>query len=147
MTDKRQEIRDLIAAATKGEWTFSRYINADGSEPKTREEFAAILAQSVQKSEGNNENLYGVGAKDDKGDLVVCYTGNGPTSFANAAFLSASKEIVAYLLSELDAALEVVGKARRWNKDYAADEKASHPEETRIALSHAVDAFDARGSK
>jgi hypothetical protein len=62
-------------------WEVSRYIRSNGETPRTPEDLIEILSESVRKSPGLE--LFGV-AMEGSGNVVICYTGNGPTSLENA---------------------------------------------------------------
>ena len=62
-------------------WEVSRYLRSNGEAPQTPEDLIEILSESVRKSPGME--LFGV-AMEGSDQVVLCYTGNGPTSLENA---------------------------------------------------------------
>lgn len=72
-------------------WTLSNFTKPDGSEIKTSQDVADTVAFSTLQCEGTE--LWGVtlDEKDAEGRvLVICYTGNGPHSEANARLIVAA---------------------------------------------------------
>lgn len=82
---------------TKGPWGWGRFPNQDGVPAQTVEEVIECMAYSARQSELGE--LWGVmgGTPDDP--VVVCYTGNGPTSEANARFIRAAPDLLEALIS------------------------------------------------
>jgi len=80
--------KDRMSEETKrtpGPWVATRFLKPDGTEIKTVGDVVEVLSASATKSE--NAFLYGVTTERENDHLVVCYTGNGPTSRANASFI------------------------------------------------------------
>ncbi len=72
-------------------WTFTYFTKPDGSDIETPQDVADTVAHSSLQCEGTT--LWGVtlDEKDEHGrSLVVCYTGNGPHSEANARLIVAA---------------------------------------------------------
>jgi hypothetical protein len=72
-------------------WTLTYFTKPDGTEIKTPQDVADTVAHSALQCEG--KVLWGVtlGEKDEDGRiLVICYTGNGPHSEANARLIAAA---------------------------------------------------------
>jgi len=72
-------------------WTLSFFTKPDGSEIKTPQDVAETVAFSATQCEGTT--LWGVTLddKDEQGRTkVICYTGNGPQSEANARLIVAA---------------------------------------------------------
>ena len=82
---KRNEMRkQLKAAATIPPWEWGNLAGLDSHE-------AMIDYVSKTIRVGHSERFYGVVAIDKIGPADVCHTGNGPTSAANAAFITAAR--------------------------------------------------------
>lgn len=67
-------------------WEANRFLKGDGTEIETVEDVAVILSNSALA--GDRAELFGVtnGDTDESGlSTIICYTGNGPRSQANAA--------------------------------------------------------------
>ena len=79
MSDKR------INERSPGAWEWAIFHPFDGSKLETKEQIKKILCDSVDKSP--LIELNGVLVKANGEDVVVCYTGNGPHSYANADFI------------------------------------------------------------
>jgi hypothetical protein len=72
-------------------WTFTYFTKPDGSEIKTPQDVADTVAHSALKCEGTT--LWGVTLDEPDEDgctPVICYTGNGPHSEANARLIVAA---------------------------------------------------------
>jgi hypothetical protein len=72
-------------------WTFTYFSKPDGSDIKTPQDVADTVAHSALSCEGTK--LWGVSLDElaeDGSVLVVCYTGNGPHSEANARLIVAA---------------------------------------------------------
>lgn len=72
--------------ATPGPWIWTRFLNPGGTPITSKDQIKAMLCESVDKCEGLY--LYGVTARDEGGEVVVCYTGNGPMSRNNAEVIA-----------------------------------------------------------
>lgn len=68
---------------TPGKFLFTRFTKPDGSSIATPFEVAEHMADSAMKCTGST--LWGVTVGKDDNSLIICYTGNGPTSEENAA--------------------------------------------------------------
>ena len=91
-------IRAALKKATQQEWEWAFYSKPDGSDIKTVEDVAETLA--FQARQGTGTILWGVGIKGH--DLIVASTGNGPTSEANAALISAAPAWLRELCDEVE---------------------------------------------
>jgi hypothetical protein len=72
-------------------WTFTYFTKPDGSEIKTPQDVAETVASSALKCEGTT--LWGVTLDEPDAEgrtVVICYTGNGPHSEANARLIVAA---------------------------------------------------------
>ncbi len=69
---------------TKLPWEANKFTKLDGSEIKTVADVVECLKSSAELAGGLE--LYGVAPKG-RDDIIICYTGNGETSKANAAFI------------------------------------------------------------
>jgi len=103
MNEQLKAIRELVEQTTPGEWEWANFRNEDGTPIKSKDEIKALLCKSVDKSVGEGLHLAGVTAKDENGDLVICYTGNGPRSHKNANFIAVAHQAIPYLFALLDA--------------------------------------------
>ncbi len=74
-----------MSQPTSTPWEFTNYTKFDGSPILTAFDVAEITAQSALKSD--TAELWGVSIPGPEGP-VICYTGNGPTSQVNAAFIA-----------------------------------------------------------
>jgi len=74
---------------TKEPWMFTKFTKADGSPIKTSQDVIDTLAHSARKSD--IAELWGVTIdhEDDESAIVICYSGNGPTSQDNARRIAA----------------------------------------------------------
>jgi len=72
-------------------WKFTYFSKPDGSDIETPQDVADTVAHSALQGDGTK--LWGVtlDEKDEEGrTLVICYTGNGPHSEANARLIVAA---------------------------------------------------------
>ena len=87
-------------------WVLRSFVWKHGKPVFTVEDVAEFLAATARNSRGMR--LFGVSCKDEAAgdEPVVCYTGNGPTSEANARFIvravNAHDELVAALRGLMD---------------------------------------------
>ena len=82
-------LRRMAAEPSEGPFEFSWFCRADGEPIATVADVVATLTQSAEKS--TRAELWGVSLaeRDEDGkQLVVCYTGNGPRSQANARLIA-----------------------------------------------------------
>jgi hypothetical protein len=77
--------------ATPGPWEFAEYTKPDGSPIKTVEDVAEATSHSALK--GGLAELWGGSAVVDGEEVTVFYTGNGPTSQANAHLIAAAPDL------------------------------------------------------
>jgi hypothetical protein len=77
---------------TPGPWNFTIFTKPDGAPIETPLDVAEALAHSAIVS-GLGE-LWGVSIDVESGVLVICYTGNGPTSKANARLIAAAPDLL-----------------------------------------------------
>lgn len=106
--DQVVEIEKREKAASPGKWEAVNYVRADGSPMRTIDDVVATLEQSARK--GTNPVLFGV--DNGQSDVVLCYTGNGPTSACNAHFMAEAKHDIPALLRDWRKMKKVVEAAR-----------------------------------
>jgi hypothetical protein len=94
--DLLAELRSITLAASMYDWTWAH------SGTETHEAAVEYFTESVRQSDVTDLEL--VVFEDDGGEtLTVAYTGNGPTSEANARFICAAQPInVIRLLDEIE---------------------------------------------
>jgi hypothetical protein len=91
-------------------WVFTWFAKPDGSEIKTQQDVADTVAHSALQP-GGVTMLWGVTSQDvdEQGRvLVICYTGNGPHSEANARLIAAA--INALNITQPIASAEPIGQ-------------------------------------
>lgn len=96
-------------AHTPGPWDFTIFSKEDGGEIVTPQDVADTVAHSALRCEGTQ--LWGVSdskLSDDGAVLVICYTGNGPTSAENASFIARACNLHSDLTAALKWALGTV---------------------------------------
>jgi hypothetical protein len=81
----------VSAAFTPGPWVPTYFTRPDGTEIETVEQVAETTAHSARQGDGTT--LHGVTLTGDDDGVVVCYTGNGPTSEANARLIAAAPDL------------------------------------------------------
>jgi hypothetical protein len=104
-----KQIEKLCEKASLGEWDCTIFTKPDGGEIETIEDINLTMALSAVKSE--YLNLYGItlAEKDRDGKCkVVAYTGNGPTSLHNAAFIAQSRTLIPSLIAKLREAIAII---------------------------------------
>ena len=95
-------------------WTLTYFTKPDGSEIKTPQDCADTVAFSALQCDGTR--LWGVtlAEKDSEGrTLVICYTGNGPHSEANARLIAAA--VNALNITQPCGAAEAPAQPVNWN--------------------------------
>lgn len=92
-------IEAMLSGISSGQWDWTNHKPERGGEIKSVEDVVELLAASARKGEGLY--LHGVGAKENGEDIVVCYTGNGPKSAANALFLASAPYSMRWLIAEV----------------------------------------------
>lgn len=95
-----EAIAELMDGISPGVWDWTKHNREDGKPTESVEDVVAILALSARK--GTGVELHGVGAKQCGEDIVVCYTGNGPRSAANARFLANAPAAIDWLTGEVE---------------------------------------------
>jgi hypothetical protein len=106
-----EAIRELMAVISPGKWDWSRHNREDNKPPESIEDIVEILAQSARLGKGLE--LHGVIGKEGAEDIMVCYTGNGPHSAANARFLANAPEAIRWLLDFSRAAMVRLEEAEK----------------------------------
>ena len=76
---------------TPGPWELNTFTKPDGTPMLSNEDVAETLRHSALQSE--TAELWGVSLPAEDG-LVICYTGNGPTSAANARLIAAAPALL-----------------------------------------------------
>lgn len=97
-----EEIKEREREATKGPWEFTTFSKPSGCPIETLADITKTISVSVERSP--MIELWGVNiTTDESGQYkVVCYTGNGPTSEANAAFIAHARQDIPDLLGLVD---------------------------------------------
>lgn len=99
MTDYN-ELEGLAKAATQDVWFDTLFLTQEGKREHTAEEAGESARLSFSKSK--SPYLHGVTIAGD--DAVIAYTGNGPTSDSNSAFIAAANpQKVQSLINDLRA--------------------------------------------
>ena len=113
MSEKIEEslkaIDELMDGISPRPWDWTSHKREDGKPIQSVEDVVGILALSARKGVGLE--LHGVGAKQNGEDIVICYTGNGPRSAANARFLANAPAAIDWLciaLREKEAEVEAL---------------------------------------
>ena len=88
---KLSEIEEYCGKATDEQFEFTTFSKISGRPIETVDDIIETMSASARKSE--SVELWGVTtANDQQGKYkVVCYTGNGPKSRENAAFISSAR--------------------------------------------------------
>jgi len=102
---------------TNGKLTWANYINEDGTPISSKEQIKALLCKSVDKCDGLY--LSGVAGQDERGEVVVAYTGNGPRSPENAHRIEACWNALAGFKTE-DIESGIVGEMVEWLRRFAS---------------------------
>lgn len=138
-------IKEMLDETTPGQWDWSNFSKADGSPIESVEDVAETLAVSARKGPG--AYLKGVSAKDDLGDLVVCYTGNGPRAEANSKLLAHAPDAIRYLMGIIsrllptpapnrEAELKVIEAAKAWRAQKLKPEFNDKEDERIVGILH-----------
>ncbi|MEO9648807.1 MAG: hypothetical protein ABJ360_22475 [Roseobacter sp.] len=96
------DLKKLLDAATKGDWTGHNMVHAEGR-PMTPEEIGEYVKNSVKM--GAPDRFLFVSGTDSEGeDVDICHTGNGPSGEANTALITMARKNAERVL-ELEAEL------------------------------------------
>ena len=91
---------------TKLPWEANKFTKLDGSEITTVDDVIECLTSSAKLAGGIE--LYGISSSGD--EKIICYTGNGETSKANAAFIVKACNCHDDLLEACKEALSIIEK-------------------------------------
>lgn len=94
------EIRKMLEAITPGDWKPANMVDIETGKPFTPERFANLAKKTIE--EGKVPEFSFIEAEKEDGPADICWTGNGPTSKRNAAFIAAAPDIVRQLLEEVE---------------------------------------------
>lgn len=99
-------LRELLAAASGGNWTAYRMVHEDHGGDLSPDEAGEYVRNSVVRSaaeSGSNAFMAVLVDKPD-GPADVCHVGNGPTSRANCALIAEMRNALPALLAVAEAA-------------------------------------------
>jgi len=99
-TPDLDELTKLEKAATPGPWTGARMVHADRCDALTHDELVEYFARTLTKSaaESGTSDFFFTRCEKADGPADVCHTGNGPTSWPNAALIAAARNALPWLL-------------------------------------------------
>lgn len=115
------------AKHTATPWEFSFYEGFDGTPIRAPEDVARVVSESALRSGGSE--LWGVSVERDGETLTICYTGNGPTSKENAAFIVRACNDHADLLEAAKVMLDLLDALKLAEDHFASSENCGvcHP--------------------